>query len=283
TPLNTSWLRKGSKGLRRGHASIPRLTLFLTLGSGEQLASGGNDNLLHIWDRRRMASANAPIQYLHRMREHTAPVKALGWCPFQANLLASCGVGGGLLLLPTTYIRGQLLSCYAYKDINRLFFLCSFASLQQVCHRDLKLENTLIDGSPTPLLKICDFGYSKSYVMHSQPKSTVGTPTYIAPEVLARQEYDGKEVVFATRSHAQRLQISVGMAEKSAPAYEQGYVDQLLMCIDMLEHFMICVPQPRPIKPILRYKILVKGLVSVCHAIEDSWQQAAMEIQYLVS
>ncbi|GKB93832.1 serine/threonine-protein kinase SRK2I, partial [Tanacetum coccineum] len=86
-----------------------------------------------------------------------------------------------------------------------------------------------------------------------------------------------------SQSHAQRLQISVGMAEKSAPAYEQGYVDQLLMCIDMLEHFMICVPQPRPIKPILRYKILVKGLVSVCHAIEDSWQQAAMEIQYLVS
>ncbi|GKD03723.1 cell division cycle 20.2, cofactor of APC complex-like protein [Tanacetum coccineum] len=44
---------------------------------------------------RRMASANAPIQYLHRMREHTAPVKALAWCPFQANLLASCGGGGG--------------------------------------------------------------------------------------------------------------------------------------------------------------------------------------------
>ncbi|GKA64596.1 cell division cycle 20.2, cofactor of APC complex-like protein [Tanacetum coccineum] len=42
-----------------------------------------------------MASANAPIQYLHRMREHTAPVKAFAWCPFQANLLASCGGGGG--------------------------------------------------------------------------------------------------------------------------------------------------------------------------------------------
>ncbi|GJW85720.1 cell division cycle 20.2, cofactor of APC complex-like protein [Tanacetum coccineum] len=67
---------------------------IFNLGSGEQLASGGNDNLLHIWDRRRMASANAPIQYLHRMREHTAPVKALAWCPFQANLLASCGGGG---------------------------------------------------------------------------------------------------------------------------------------------------------------------------------------------
>ncbi|MFQ6627058.1 hypothetical protein Gotur_005991 [Gossypium turneri] len=63
---------------------------------------------------------------------------------------------------------------------------------EQICHRDLKLENTLLDGSPTPRLKICDFGYSKSAVLHSQPKSTVGTPAYIAPEVLSRKEYDGK-------------------------------------------------------------------------------------------
>uniref|UniRef100_A0ACD6A657 Uncharacterized protein n=1 Tax=Avena sativa TaxID=4498 RepID=A0ACD6A657_AVESA len=62
----------------------------------------------------------------------------------------------------------------------------------QVCHRDLKLENTLLDGSPAPRLKICDFGYSKSSVLHSQPKSTVGTPAYIAPEVLLKKEYDGK-------------------------------------------------------------------------------------------
>ncbi|KAL6178456.1 hypothetical protein ACLB2K_049974 [Fragaria x ananassa] len=64
--------------------------------------------------------------------------------------------------------------------------------LQEICHRDLKLENTLLDGSATPRLKICDFGYSKSAILHSQPKSTVGTPAYIAPEVLSRKEYDGK-------------------------------------------------------------------------------------------
>ncbi|XP_042376822.1 serine/threonine-protein kinase SAPK2-like isoform X1 [Zingiber officinale] len=83
------------------------------------------------------------------------------------------------------------------EDEARFFFQqlisgVSYCHCMQICHRDLKLENTLLDGSTAPRLKICDFGYSKSSVLHSQPKSTVGTPAYIAPEVLSRKEYDGK-------------------------------------------------------------------------------------------
>ena len=36
----------------------------------------------------------------------------------------------------------------------------------------------------------------QSSVLHSQPKSIVGTPAYIAPEVLLKQEYDGKVEYF---------------------------------------------------------------------------------------
>lgn len=83
------------------------------------------------------------------------------------------------------------------EDEARYFFQqlisgVSYCHTMQICHRDLKLENTLLDGSPAPRLKICDFGYSKSSLLHSRPKSTVGTPAYIAPEVLSRREYDGK-------------------------------------------------------------------------------------------
>ena len=39
--------------------------------------------------------------------------------------------------------------------------------IKQVCHRDLKLENTLLDGSPAPRLKICDFGYSKVHFLRT--------------------------------------------------------------------------------------------------------------------
>jgi cell division cycle protein 20 (cofactor of APC complex) len=51
------------------------------------LASGGNDNLLNIWDLR-----HSTTQAKFSMNHHTAAVKALAWCPWQANLLAT---GGG--------------------------------------------------------------------------------------------------------------------------------------------------------------------------------------------
>ena len=61
--------------------------------SGTQLASGGNDNLLNIWDDRYTAAPNATTDTpLHRLEAHQAAVKALAWCPWQRNLLAS---GGG--------------------------------------------------------------------------------------------------------------------------------------------------------------------------------------------
>ncbi|WOK97852.1 cell division cycle 20.2, cofactor of APC complex-like [Canna indica] len=54
-------------------------------GSGQQLASGGNDNLLHIWDS--MASSNpspGQNQWLHRFDQHVAAVHQVlehpHWC-----------------------------------------------------------------------------------------------------------------------------------------------------------------------------------------------------------
>lgn len=54
---------------------------------GQQFASGGNDNLLAIWDARNMKS-----EPLFKKTNHRAAVKAMAWCPYQSLLLCS---GGG--------------------------------------------------------------------------------------------------------------------------------------------------------------------------------------------
>lgn len=56
-----------------------------------------------------------------------------------------------------------------------------------VVSRDIKLENTLLDGNRRPLVKICDFGYSKHTEKDSVPKSRVGTPGYTGLSLLYAQ------------------------------------------------------------------------------------------------
>ncbi|KAF3333866.1 Serine/threonine-protein kinase SRK2E [Carex littledalei] len=116
------------------------------------------------------------------------------------ELVRDIGSGNfGIARLMRNKMTGELVAVkYIERGEKARFFFqqlisgVSYCHSMQVCHRDLKLENTLLDGSVAPRLKICDFGYSKSSVLHSQPKSTVGTPAYIAPEVLLKKEYDGK-------------------------------------------------------------------------------------------
>lgn len=62
------------------------LVCGLDYSSDGMLASGGNDNAVCIWET---AAARTP---LHVLTEHQAAVKAIRWCPWQRNVLAT---GGG--------------------------------------------------------------------------------------------------------------------------------------------------------------------------------------------
>lgn len=58
------------------------------------LASGGNDNALCLWRSAMMGNGGAGGSHrpAHRLQYHNAAVKAIAWCPWERNLLAT---GGG--------------------------------------------------------------------------------------------------------------------------------------------------------------------------------------------
>ena len=53
-------------------------------GDGKTLASGGNDNVVQVWQLDR----DSP---LHSITQHQSAVKAVSWCPWQSGLLATAG------------------------------------------------------------------------------------------------------------------------------------------------------------------------------------------------
>jgi len=67
---------------------------------------------------------------------------------------------------------------------------------RMICHRDIKPENLLvIDKQHTKSLKLADFGLA---VTVREPLFTVcGTPTYVAPEILAETGYGVKVDIWA--------------------------------------------------------------------------------------
>jgi len=61
-----------------------------------------------------------------------------------------------------------------------------------VAHRDIKLENVLFVD--TKDIKLIDFGFSTVCQPGKKLKVFCGTPSYMAPEIVRRTEYEGKPV-----------------------------------------------------------------------------------------
>ena len=82
------------------------------------------------------------------------------------------------------------------EDTGRFFGLQMLDALEhmhgkRVAHRDLKLENILLD--PYLNMKIADFGFA-TYKSIDQLKSYRGTLTYMAPEVKEGKTYNGAQI-----------------------------------------------------------------------------------------
>eukprot|EP01048_Picozoa_sp_COSAG05_P006693 COSAG05_NODE_445_length_9773_cov_4.588071_10_plen_790_part_00 len=110
---------------------------------------------------------------------------------------------GTILLILELASGGELLSKVVdagrlSEDRSRFYFRqlldgVAYCHRKRVCHRDLKLENLVLDSSGL-VLKITDFGFAKDLSSDSQAKSVLGTAVYIAPEVLTLstgQQYNG--------------------------------------------------------------------------------------------
>lgn len=75
----------------------------------------------------------------------------------------------------------------AAKIMKQLLSAVVYCHSKNVVHRDLKPENLLLDSpEPNAMLKVIDFGTSQVFDPGRKMSTKIGTPLYIAPEVLSK-------------------------------------------------------------------------------------------------
>eukprot|EP01068_Selenidium_serpulae_P017666 Selendium_serpulae@DN6395_c1_g1_i6.p1 len=80
---------------------------------------------------------------------------------------------------------GHFSERYAASLMKQVFNAIAYCHSNDVMHRDLKPENLLYaDASPLSALKVIDWGFAARCPNNHKFSSVVGTPYYVAPEVL---------------------------------------------------------------------------------------------------
>lgn len=128
-----------------------------------------------------MARAGVLRRYVAQSSIITAP----------AIVLLSCTSGDELYHYLT--LHGPIEPTIVQKIFTQLVGAVTYVHGKSCVHRDLKLENILLDNNQD--VKLCDFGFTREYEGKSSYLQTwCGTVCYSAPEMLKGEKYAGEKV-----------------------------------------------------------------------------------------
>ena len=152
--------------------------------------------------------------------------------------------GGGSIrhLLASGVIPEPAIAVISLQVVQALVYLHDTA---KIIHRDIKAANILLTIRGT--IQLCDFGVAGQLANKNRRNSFVGTPYWMAPEIIQRQEYD-------TRADIWSLGITViEMATGNPPFADQEPRRALFL-----------IPKSRPPKLSGDFSGAMKEFIAVC-------------------
>jgi len=143
-----------------------------------------------LLDPQRRKSVRCEIRLMERLRHPNIVVfhDALD-TPKQIYIIMDFAGGGSLHHLLKKRTGRRLDEMQAKRVFFQVGQGINYLHERHIVHRDVKLENLLLDESGT--VKIIDFGFSTILPPGKKLKIFCGTPSYMSPEIVARKEYSG--------------------------------------------------------------------------------------------
>mmetsp|Transcript_10467 Transcript_10467/g.14828 ORF Transcript_10467/g.14828 Transcript_10467/m.14828 type:complete len:560 (+) Transcript_10467:223-1902(+) len=141
-------------------------------------------------DPKYIAKLQEEVNVLRELRGHRNVIRLYDvFCvDNELFIITELGRGGDLFHLLTTHPKHGVTESYAAKTVSEMLSAVAFLHSRHICHRDLKLENWVLESGKdvwSPL-KLIDFGLSTHYTPGHRLSRVVGSSYYVAPEVLKK-------------------------------------------------------------------------------------------------
>ncbi|KAF3659622.1 CBL-interacting serine/threonine-protein kinase 1 [Capsicum annuum] len=189
----------GRKGMRLGKYEVGK-----TLGEGNfgkvkyaKHVDSGKSFAIKILDKSRILDLRSTDQIKReigtlKLLKHPNVVRLYEVLASKSKIYMVLEYVNGGELFDRIVSKGKLSEAQGRKLFQQLVDGVCYCHDKGVSHRDLKLENVLIDSKGN--IKITDFGLS-ALPQHFRDDgllhTTCGSPNYVAPEILSNRGYDG--------------------------------------------------------------------------------------------
>ncbi|XP_040426519.1 serine/threonine-protein kinase ULK3 isoform X2 [Cygnus olor] len=131
------------------------------------------------------------IEILKTIRHpHVVELKDFQWDSEHIYLIMEFCAGGDLSRFIRT--RRLLPEKVARVFLQQLACALKFLHDHNISHLDLKPQNILLSAPDNPQLKLADFGFAQYMSPWDEQHVLRGSPLYMAPEMVCRQQYDAR-------------------------------------------------------------------------------------------
>lgn len=156
----------------------------------------GNKYAVKIYDKEKLSDINRQrgvrreVVLLQKMN-HPNIVKLIEAFETDSHVyLVMENVSGGSL---HSYLKEMINKQLDEEEARRIFkqvlIALKYCHGKCIAHRDIKLENVLLDSEKN--VKLIDFGFSTCIPNHKKIRMFCGTPSYMAPQIVSKVDYAG--------------------------------------------------------------------------------------------